>query len=142
MILRKEFLATSIFIAGLTVAVSAPGDSTQILDLSLPVAMDLPATWPSNQWPLFQLSPSLTIDKDSAYTSEIITIDGNTGTQLDTPPHSVAAPSTRLPNAHPSGEMFMEKVPAWQFAGEACVIDVRRLRDGKQNGHSPLITPG
>jgi len=128
-------------ITAFSAAVSAPNNTAQVLDLSLLVATDWPSSWPGNQWPLFQFNPYLRIGKISAYNSEIFTIDGNTGTQVDTPPYSVAAPSTRLPNAYPAGELFIEKVPAWQFAGEACVIDVRNLRDGKQNGRSPLISP-
>jgi len=32
-----------------------------------------------------------------------------------------------------------DKVPAWQFVGEACVIDNRPLLDTAPKGHSPLI---
>src|SRR4051794_13172242 len=126
-------------IAGFTVALSAPKDTAQFLDLSLVVAMGWPCNWPGNQWPVFQFNPYVRIGPDSAYNSDIFTIDGNTATQVDTPPHSVPAPSTGLANAYPAGDLFMEKVPAWQFAGEACLIDVRHIRDGKENGRSPLI---
>ena len=34
-----------------------------------------------------------------------------------------------------------EKVPAWQFCGEACVIDVTALRDRAEPGMSALIGP-
>ena len=63
----------------------------------------------------------------SAYNSDILAIDGNTGTQLDVPPHSIPHPDTNLPNAGPYGRMFTDKVPAWQFGGEACVVDCRDL---------------
>ena len=59
-------------------------------------------------------------------TAETLLIDGNTGTQLDVPPHSVTPPDSGLPNAGPFGRSFTEKIPAWQFGGEACVIDCRR----------------
>jgi kynurenine formamidase len=108
------------------------------VDLSLLVAPEYPCTWP-DKFPLFQINPYLRIGPRSAFNSEILTIDGNTGTQLDVPPHSVARPSLKLPNSGPFGEMFTEKVPAWQFGGEACVIDCRNLLDAAPNGRSPLI---
>jgi kynurenine formamidase len=37
------------------------------------------------------------------------------------------------------GELFTDKVPAWQFAGEACVIDCRELLDAAPKGRSPLV---
>ncbi len=110
----------------------------RFVDLSLLVAPEYPVTWPAN-WPFFQINPYLRIGPLSAYNSEILTIDGNTGTQVDFPPHSIPAPGTNLPNAGPLGLVFGEKVPAWQFVGEACVIDVTRLIDKAPNGKSSLI---
>ncbi|MBI3467535.1 MAG: cyclase family protein [Planctomycetes bacterium] len=98
----------------------------------------MPCTWPAG-FPLFQINHYLRIGPTSAYNSDILTIDGNTGTQLDVPPHSIPRPDSKLPNAGPLGEMFTDKVPAWQFVGEACVIDVRELLDAAPDGRSPLI---
>jgi len=75
----------------------------------------------------------------SPFNSEILSIDGNTGTQLDVPPHSIPHPDTKLPNAGPYGRMFTDKVPAWQFGGEACVIDCQDLLEAAPNGHSALV---
>src|SRR5215813_8763077 len=61
-----------------------------VVDLSLLVAPELPCTWPADWFPLFQLNPYRRIGPLSAYNSEVLSIDGNTGTQLDFPPHSVA----------------------------------------------------
>src|SRR5690348_2008595 len=108
-------------------------------DLSLLVAPDLPCTWPAANFPLFQINPYLRPGPLGAYHSEILTIDGNTGTQLDFPPHSIALPGSGLPTAGPSGSLFSDRVPAWQFAGEACVIDCRELLDTTPNGRSPLV---
>jgi kynurenine formamidase len=55
------------------------------------------------------------------------------------PPHSIPLPETNLPNAGPLGRMTTEKIPAWQFAGEACVVDCCDLRDGKTPGRSELV---
>ena len=114
---------------------------SRILDLSLLVAPDMPCTWPAAGFAPFHLNAYLRIGPLSPYNSDLLTIDGNTGTQLDVPPHSVPHPDTKLPNAGPFGRMFTDKVPAWQFCGEACVVDCQDLRDGKTNGRSELITP-
>src|ERR1700751_1387843 len=71
----------------------------QFLDLSLLVAPEYPCTWPT--FPRFQINPYEPIGPLSPYNSEILTIDGNTGTQLDVPTHSVTPPDSGLPNAGP-----------------------------------------
>jgi kynurenine formamidase len=111
----------------------------QFHDLSLLVAEDYPCTWPSGSWTLFHMLPYRQIGPLSAYNAEVLVIDGNTGTQLDVPPHSVPPPDSKLPNANRFGAMFTDKVPAWQFGGEACVIDCRELCDSGPNGRSDLI---
>jgi kynurenine formamidase len=85
------------------------------------------------------MTPYLRIGPLSAYNSEVLIIDGNTGTQLDVPPHSIPLPETKLPNASPLGRMFTDKVPAWQYGGEACVIDCRELCDSGPKGRSDLV---
>src|SRR5262245_19313801 len=126
----------SLVLAGSSSAADSP---PQIVDLSLLVATDMPRTWPANHWPLVPFVPYRRIGPTSAYSSEIITMDGNTGTQLDVPPHSVAPPGSGLPSAGPFGSMYTEKVPAWQFGGEACVVDCRDLLDSAPKGRSDLI---
>ena len=121
----------------LTLSPSAK-DSPSFVDLSLLISPEYPVTWPSN-WPFFQINPYLRLGPLSAYNSEILTIDGNTGTQLDFPPHSVPAPDTKLPNAGPLGLAFSDRTPAWQFVGEACVVDATRFLDKAPNGRSSLI---
>src|SRR6266446_455065 len=115
------------------------GRSESVIDLSLLVSEDLPCTWPSLGWPPYQINHYRRIGPLSAYNRDILTIDGNTGTQLDVPPHSIPRPGSKLPDAGPFGEMFTDKAPAWQFGGEACVIDVRNLLDKGANGRSSLI---
>ena len=100
----------------------------------------MPCTWPAPGFPQYHLDQYLRIGPLSAYNSDALTIDGNTGTQLDVPPHSIPHPDTNLPNAGPYGRVYTDKVPAWQFCGEACVIDCRDLCDGKVNGRSELVT--
>src|SRR5690349_12839013 len=96
--------------------------ASQVVDLSLLVAPELPCTWPATNWPLFQINHYLKPGPLGAYNSDVLTIDGNTGTQLDFPPHSIPLPDSGLANAGPLGRLFSDKVPAWQFGGEACII--------------------
>ena len=112
-------------------------DGSRVIDLSLLITPDYPCNWPT--FPPFQINHYMRIGALSPYDSEIVVIDGNTGTQLDVPPHSVAPPESSLPNAGPFGRMFTDLVPAWQYCGEACVIDCRDLRDSAPDGQSPLI---
>jgi hypothetical protein len=93
----------------------------RFIDLSLLVAPEYPCTWPT--FPPFQINHYERIGPRSAYNSDILVLDGNTGTQLDVPPHSVTAPDSGLPNAGRFGLSHTDKVEAWQFVGEACVID-------------------
>ena len=109
----------------------------KVIDLSLLVAPEYPVTWPT--MPLYQFNHYLRIGPVSAYNVDILTMDPNTGTQIDVPPHSIPRPGLKLPNAGPLGLAFMDQIPAWQFAGEACVIDIRELRDKGANGHSSLV---
>jgi kynurenine formamidase len=122
-------------------AVAAPPSETasQVLDLSLIVSTDYPCTWPAANWPLYQINHYRKIGRLGAYNSDILTIDGNTGTQLDFPPHSIALPDSGLPIAGKFGTAFSDKIAAWQFGGEACVIDCRELLDAAPRGRSPLI---
>ncbi|HEV3007318.1 MAG TPA: cyclase family protein, partial [Pirellulales bacterium] len=119
-------------------AADAVGEA-QVLDLSLIVAPEYPCNWPAG-WPPFLMNPYIQIGPLSGVNAEALVIDGNTGTQLDVPPHSVPLPETNLPNAGPFGRAFTDKVLASQFCGEACVIDCREVRDSKTKGTSSLIT--
>ncbi|OAI52910.1 hypothetical protein AYO44_04480 [Planctomycetaceae bacterium SCGC AG-212-F19] len=135
-------LLTAIALLILTTGDPLPGQPTvkemdRFLDLSLLVAPEYPCTWPT--FPAFQINHYQRIGPRSAYNSDILFIDGNTGTQLDVPPHSVTPPGSKLPNAGPFGLAYTDKIPAWQFVGEACVIDCRDLLDTAPNGRSDLI---
>lgn len=113
--------------------------ATQFVDHSLLVAAELPCTWPASPFPRFQIVHQRTIGPDSAYNIDVLLIDGNTGTQLDTPPHSVARPDLKREKSGPLGLAYTDKIAAWQFGGEACVVDVRELLDQAPKGVSPLV---
>src|SRR5262245_44154893 len=53
---------------------------SKIVDLSLLVATDMPCTWPASNWPMFQISHYRRIGPLSAYNSDLLMMDGNTGT--------------------------------------------------------------
>jgi kynurenine formamidase len=135
--LLKQGLAG--FLVALGVA-AGQGGEPRIVDLSLMVAPEYPCTWPAVGFAPFHIDHYMKIGERGAYNSDILCIDGNTGTQLDVPPHSIPLPETNLANAGPLGRMTTERIPAWQFAGEACVVDCRDLRDGRAAGRSELVT--
>ena len=111
-------------------------EQPRFVDLSLLVAPEYPCTWPT--FPKFQINHYERIGPLSPYNSDILIIDGNTGTQLDVPPHSVTLPDSGLPNAGKFGGAFTDKIEAWQFGGETCVIDCRDLIDSAPKGRSDL----
>lgn len=120
---------------------NAAGDVPKFVDHSLLIAPEFPCTWPSSPFPRFQITHQRTIGPDSAYNIDVLLIDGNTGTQLDVPPHSVARPDLKREKSGPLGLAYTDKIQAWQFGGEACVVDVRDLLDQAPKGVSPLVTP-
>jgi kynurenine formamidase len=114
-------------------------ETSKVVDLSLLVSSEYPCTWPAVNWPLFSINHYRKPGLHDVYNSDVLTIDGNTGTQLDFPPHSIPLPDSGLPNANQFGKLFSDNIPAWQFGGEACVIDCRELLDAAPKGKSPLI---
>src|SRR5487761_2676700 len=87
----------------------------RFLDHSLLIAPEYPCTWPSFPFPRFQLTHQRTIGRDSAYNIDALLIDGNTGTQLDVPPHSVARPELKREKSGPLGLAYTDKIEPWQF---------------------------
>ncbi|MGP0062196.1 MAG: cyclase family protein [Isosphaeraceae bacterium] len=140
---EPPILARVVYILlGIAVICCPPTQATaqerpRFVDLSLLVSPEYPCTWPT--FPRFQLNAEERIGPLSPYNSDIIIIDGNTGTQLDVPPHSVTPPDSGFSNAGSFGRSYTDVVPAWQFGGEACVIDCRDLVDAAPPGRSPLI---
>ncbi len=116
-------------------------EQTRFVDHSLLIAPEYPCTWPSSPFPRFQINHQRTIGPDSAYNIDVLLIDGNTGTQLDVPPHSVARPDLKREKSGPLGLKFTDKIEPWQFGGDACVVDVRDLLDQAPKGISPLVKP-
>ena len=110
-----------------------------VVDLSLTVAADLPCVWPVGMTPL-AVVPTATFGHTGRH-RDMLVIDEHTGTQWDAPAHFVPPPDSGLDGAGPMGVVTGEKVPAWQFCGEACVIDLSKHRDEAAPGESFLIGP-
>ncbi|MBI1916218.1 MAG: hypothetical protein HYS12_16010 [Planctomycetes bacterium] len=110
------WLAVFVIVLACRSAVAAPPKeaASQVLDLSLLVATDYPCTWPAPNWPLYQIKHYRKPGPLGVYNSDILTMDGNTGTQLDFPPHSIALPDSGLPIAGKFGTAFSDKIAAWQ----------------------------
>ena len=128
----------------IALALAAPdgllaGDQSGVHDLSLLVAPDVPCVWPSGMTQ-FARVPARTFGASPFY-REMLIIDEHTGTQFDAPAHFTPPPDSGLPGAGPMGLVTGEKVPVWQFVGEACVIDIRSHVDEGERGSSYLITP-
>lgn len=120
---------------------NASCEEPRFVDHSLLIAPEYPCTWPSYPFPRFAIMHSRTIGAESAVNIDTLLIDGNTGTQLDVPPHSVARPDLMREKSGPLGLAYTDKIEPWQFGGEACVVDIRDLLDKAPKGVSPLVKP-
>lgn len=130
-----------LLLVSLSLLSSLQADEPKFVDHSLLIAPEFPCTWPASPFPRFQITHSRVIGSESAYNIDVLLIDGNTGTQLDVPPHSVARPDLKREKSGPLGLAYTDKIEAWQFGGEACVVDVRDLLDQAPKGVSPLVKP-
>ena len=118
--------------------VCLPAFTEGVEDLSLVVASDLPGVWPSGMQ-AFVLRPTQRIGP-GAFNRDLVLIDEHTATQWDAPAHFIPPEDSGLPNAGPMGAFTADKVPVWQFVGEACVLDVSEHVDDAAPGASFLIT--
>lgn len=137
--LRTERPCWLILFVSLALLGFAQAEDPKFVDHSLLVAPEFPCTWPASPFPRFQIMHQRTIGPDSAYNIDVLLIDGNTGTQLDVPPHSVARPDLKREKSGPLAFATIDKIEPWQFGGEACVVDVRDLLDQAPKGVSPLV---
>ena len=133
-------LASS-FHASLSARAQDQSTKHRFVDHSLLVAPEYPCSWPSYPFPRFSITHQRKIGPDSAYNLDVLLIDGNTGTQIDTPPHSVARPDLKREKSGPFGLAYTDKIEPWQFGGEACVVDIRELLDKRTRGRAPWSRP-
>ena len=85
---------------------------TRFVDHSLLIAPEYPATWPTHPFPKFQLIHEQSIGPNSPYNIDVLLIDGNTGTQMDVPPHSVVRPELKKEKSGPFGLAYTDKIEA------------------------------
>ncbi len=116
-------------------------ERSDVTDHSLLVDANYPCTWPTYLFPKFQIQHFRAIGAGGPYNIDNLLIDGNTGTQIDVPPHSIPPPGANLPLEGPLGLAYIDVTEPWKFTGQACVIDVSDLLDKSENGISPLIEP-
>ena len=139
--MRFFFCAMWLALGGLSFLM-LPGvqaEDSRFVDCSLLVAPEYPCTWPASPFPRFKIMHERTLGPYSAYNIDVLLIDGNTATQLDVPPHSVTRPDLKRPKSGDFGLAFTDKTEAWQFGGEACIVDIRDLLDQAPKGQSPLV---
>lgn len=121
-----------------------------VVDLTVPLAENLPAHWPTHmpfQRKLYnhygpvpgQLQPVHSFR--GPYQTAWITLDEHCGTHIDAPSHFIPTPESGLPNAAEIGRVSLEQLNLADMMGPAAVIDVAELNDTASGGVSPEITP-
>ncbi len=118
----------------------APVGSGDVIDLSPVISGKHYQYWPGGQVHHQPLVVPYIVHGDRPWASDLIILDENTATQMDTPAHMMPPQHSGLPNAHYWGELTVEKVPAWQLVGEVFKIDGRSMLDRAPPGVSPLFT--
>jgi len=124
---------------------SDPG--RRLVDLSLPLAEDLPCSWPGKvpyQHKLFDWFVSGQGDTGplisrGRFQTRWLMLAEHTGTHFDAPTHWVPPPGSGLPDAGPSGETTTDRVPLEQLTGPAVVVDVRSFLEEAAPGVSPRV---
>jgi isatin hydrolase len=120
----------------------------RIVDLSLPLAEELPSTWPGDMpfqhkvhnWFTEVRDPVAPLVSHAAYHTRWVLISEHTGTHFDAPAHFVPPPDSGMPDASPAGAISSDRVPLEQLAGPAVVVDATQVEEGAP-GHSPPIEP-
>jgi kynurenine formamidase len=107
----------------------------RLVDLSLPLAEDLPCSWPGNipyQHKVFDWYAA-------GFHTRWLMFAEHTGTHFDAPSHWVPPPDSGLPGAGPAGAISTDGVPLEQLIGPAVVIDVTDSLLEAQPGRSPAV---
>jgi isatin hydrolase len=126
-----------------------PFENSDVVDLTLVLAEDLPCWWPAHmpyQQKTFNYysdqleGPQAVLSRAGAYQTRWLLIDEHTGTHFDAPTHFIPPPDSGLPEAGPAGELSVERIPLDQMMGPAAVIDAPADADAEP-GVSPFIEP-
>lgn len=126
-------------------------EHADVVDLTLPIAEDLPSYWPTHMpfqhktWNWFTDGggpEGRVYNRTGPYSTRWFAIDEHTGTHFDAPVHFVPPAGSGLPDAGPAGSITAEQVPLSQLTGPAAVIDVTALTGTvAEPAVSPLIEP-
>jgi kynurenine formamidase len=119
----------------------------RMVDLSLPLAEDLPCSWPGHvpyQHKGFNAfadyaDPVGSDVRHGSFQTRWLMLAEHTGTHFDAPTHCVPPPDSGLPGAGPAGATSTDRVPLEQLTGAAVVIDVGENAASAEPGHSPQI---
>ena len=124
------------------------GDLRQrLVDLSLPLAEDLPCSWPGNvpyqhklfDWFVSGQGETGPLISHGRFQTRWLMLGEHTGTHFDAPTHRIPPPGSGLPDAGPSGEISTDRVPLEQLTGPAVVVDVRPFLEEAPPGVSPRV---
>jgi kynurenine formamidase len=107
----------------------------RLVDLSLPLAEDLPCSWPGS----IPYQHKAFTYYTAGFHTRWLMFDEHTGTHFDAPSHWVAPPGSGLPGAGVAGAISTDDVPLEQLIGPAVVIDVTQTLPEAAPGHSPAI---
>ena len=120
-----------------------------VIDLSLPIAEDLPSHWSTHQpfqvktsnWFADHRHPAASaLSRNGPYATRWMAIDEHTGTHVDAPCHFIPPPGSGLPDAGPAGAVSVEQIDLRQLMGPCAIIDVPDYPEAGP-GISPLIEP-
>jgi kynurenine formamidase len=122
----------------------------ETVDLTLPLAEQLPGTWPGHMpfratvWTWFADRPGdpqpVRPQTGGGYQTRWLVMDEHTGTHVDAPRHFIPPPGSQLPHAAPAGDIGVDRLPLLAAAGPASVVDVTRLGGTTSGGASPPVT--
>jgi isatin hydrolase len=119
----------------------------RLVDLSLPLAEDLPCSWPGHvpyrhtlhDWFEARDDGPVAVVSRGPFHTRWLMLAEHTGTHFDAPTHWVPPPGSGLPGAGPAGAIATDLVPLEQLTGPAVVVDVTRGLDDAPCGVSPQI---
>jgi kynurenine formamidase len=119
----------------------------RIVDLSLPLAENLPCSWPGAvpyrhtlyDWFESRETELGPVVSKGRFHTRWLMMPEHTGTHFDAPTHWVPPPGSGLPGAGEAGAISSDRVPLEQLTGRAVVIDVTGTVGNAAPGESPRI---
>ena len=118
-------------------AAAALANGHEVVDLSLPLAVGLPCTWPGHD--MFASVLGADFATGQRYRTATITMDEHAGTHVDAPCHSIAPRASGLPTADAAGERTVAAIPLRELMGPAAVVDVPE-DTAAAPGYSPRVS--